>query len=146
MRGRNPFLDATDSRAPTRPYTITVKSPPGGVAGEAGGPDVVVHVDPAKLSNGDHGLVGSILGQLLDAGVEVEHACGGVLACSTCHVYVSGGKKSCGEASEEEEDMIDGAPAVRPSSRLACQCVPDGSSDIVVEIPAWNRNAVKEGH
>ena len=42
--------------------------------------------------------------------------------------------------------MIDSAPAVRSTSRLACQCVPDGSTDIVVEIPTWNRNAVKEGH
>lgn len=138
MRGRNPYLDATAERRPTRPYTITVKSP--------GQPDAVVPVDPAHLSDGDHGLVGSVLGQLLDAGVDIEHACGGVLACSTCHVYVTTGGRSCGEASEEEEDMIDGAPAVRSTSRLACQCVPDGSSDVVVEIPAWNRNAVKEGH
>ena len=142
MRGRNPFLDATEERRPTRPYTITVKHP-GAVPAVA---DEIIAVDPAALSNGDHGLVGSVLGQLLDAGVDIEHSCGGVLACSTCHVYVSSGGKSCGLASEEEEDMIDGAPAVRSTSRLACQCVPDGSSDVVVEIPAWNRNAVKEGH
>ena len=88
----------------------------------------------------------SILEIAEECGARVGHACGGNLACSTCHVYVSSGGKSCGEASEEEEDMIDGAPAVRLSSRLACQAVPDGSSDVVVEIPAWNRNAVKEGH
>lgn len=135
MRGRNPYLDAIAERRPTKPYTITVL--PEGVK---------VEVDPAKLSDGHLGLAGSILGQCLAAGVDIEHACGGVLACSTCHVYVTTGGKTCGEASEEEEDMIDGAPAVRLTSRLACQCVPDGSSDIVVEIPAWNRNAVKEGH
>lgn len=135
MRGRNPYLDAVAERRPTKPYTITVQ--PAGIT---------VVVDPEKLSDGDHGLPGSILGQLLDAGVDIDHACGGVLACSTCHVYVSSGGKSCGDASEEEEDMLDGAPALRSTSRLACQSVPDGSSDIVVEIPAWNRNAVKEGH
>jgi 2Fe-2S ferredoxin len=135
MRGRNPYLDAIAERRPTKPYTITVQ--PAGIT---------VVVDPEKLSDGDHGLPGSILGQLLDAGVDIDHACGGVLACSTCHVYVSSGGKSCGDASEEEEDMLDGAPALRSTSRLACQSVPDGSSDIVVEIPAWNRNAVKEGH
>ena len=135
MRGRNPFLDPTAERRPTKAYTVTVQ-PLG----------VTVAVDPAKLSDGDHGLPGSVLGQLLDAGVDIDHACGGVLACSTCHVYVISGAKSCGEASEEEEDMLDSAPAIRSSSRLACQCVPDGSVDIVVEIPAWNRNAVKEGH
>lgn len=135
MRGRNPFLKATDERTPTRPYTITVQ--PG---------NIVVTVDPADLHGGDHGLVGSVLGELMEAGIDIEHSCGGVLACSTCHVYIASGGKSCGEASEEEEDMIDSAPAVRSTSRLACQCVPDGSSDIVVEIPTWNRNAVKEGH
>lgn len=135
MRGRNPYLDAIAERRPTKPYTITVQ--PAGIT---------VVVDPEKLSDGDHGLPGSILGQLLDAGVDIDHACGGVLACSTCHVYVSSGGKSCGDASEEEEDMLDGAPALRSTSRLACQSVPDGSSDIVIEIPAWNRNAVKEGH
>lgn len=135
MRGRNPYLDAVAERRPTKPYMITVQ--PAGIT---------VVVDPEKLSDGDHGLPGSILGQLLDAGVDIDHACGGVLACSTCHVYVSSGGKSCGDASEEEEDMLDGAPALRSTSRLACQSVPDGSSDIVVEIPAWNRNAVKEGH
>ena len=36
------------------------------------------------------------------------------------------------------------APGLTPQSRLACQCVPDGSQDLVVEIPSWNRNAVKE--
>ncbi len=142
MRGRNPYLAAGEARRPTRPYTITVRHPPGP---DSPG-DTVIFVDPEHLSNGDHGLVGSVLGQALAAGVEIEHSCGGVLACSTCHVYVTAGGKSCGEASEEEEDMIDGAPAVRSTSRLACQCVPDGSSDIVVDVPAWNRNAVKEGH
>ncbi len=135
MRGRNPYLGALAERRPARPYTITVQ-PLG----------VTVTVDPQKLSDGDHGLPGSVLGQLLDAGVEIDHACGGVLACSTCHVYIAAGSASCGEASEEEEDMLDGAPALRSTSRLACQCVPDGTSDVVVEIPAWNRNAVKEGH
>lgn len=135
MRGRNPFLDATEERRPTRPYTITVQ--PG---------NIVVPVDPAHLHDGDHGLVGSVLDELLEAGVDIEHSCGGVLACSTCHIYVTSGGRSCGEASEEEEDMIDSAPAVRATSRLACQCVPDGSSDVVIEIPSWNRNAVKEGH
>jgi len=35
---------------------------------------------------------------------------------------------------------------VQENSRLACQFVPDGSSDVVVEIPAWNRNEVSENH
>lgn len=134
-RGRNPFLSEAEERLPTRPYTIRVLPD-----------DVVIHVDPSDLHGGDHGLKGSILGELLAHDVDLDHACGGVLACSTCHVIVRKGYDSCGEATEEEEDMLDQAPSLTPISRLACHCVPDGSSDIVVEVPAWNRNAVKEGH
>ena len=47
---------------------------------------------------------------------------------------------------EEEEDMLDNAPGLTPTSRLACQAVPDGTRDIVVEVPEWNRNLVKEEH
>ena len=51
---------------------------------------------------------------------------------------------SCNEATEDEEDMLDMAPGLQPNSRLARQCVPDGTSD--GEIPDWNRNLVSEGH
>jgi ferredoxin, 2Fe-2S len=40
--------------------------------------------------------------------------------------------------------MLDEARGVELNSRLACQCVPNGTKDIVVEIPKWNRNLVKE--
>jgi 2Fe-2S ferredoxin len=42
--------------------------------------------------------------------------------------------------------MLDTARAVTPESRLSCQCVPDGTTDVTVVIPAWNKNIVKEGH
>jgi 2Fe-2S ferredoxin len=61
-------------------------------------------------------------------------------------VIVREGEPSCNEATEDEEDMLDLAPGLTPQSRLACQCVPDGSTDLVVEIPSWNRNLVSEGH
>jgi 2Fe-2S ferredoxin len=41
-------------------------------------------------------------------------------------------------------DQLDNARGVELESRLSCQCVPDGSRDVVVEIPAWNRNLVRE--
>ena len=47
---------------------------------------------------------------------------------------------------DDELDMIDEAPGVTTESRLACQCIPNGTQDLVVEIPAWNRNLVKEDH
>lgn len=135
MSGKNPYLKSEPPPPPTRAYTIRVV-----------GFENVVHVDPDALVTNEPGQEGSILTSLLAAGIDVEHVCGGVVACSTCHIYVNEGIKSANEASDDELDMLDTAPALRMNSRLACQCVPSGAQDIVVEIPSWNRNRVKEGH
>ncbi len=104
--------------------------------------DRTVDVDPDVLPYQEHGLPGSILDVALGHGITIEHACGGVCACSTCHVFVREGTEALTEPSDEEEDQLDNAPGLRPTSRLACRAVPDGSADIVVEIPGWNRNLV----
>ncbi len=104
-----------------------------------------IEVDPAKVPYGDTGLPGSLLDILLHSGVEMDHACGGVCACATCHVYVKSGIEGCSAPDESENDMLDMAPDLKPNSRLACQCVPDGTTDVVVEIPSWNRNYAREG-
>ena len=135
MGGSNPFLQETEAPLPTRRYTITFQ--PG---------DVRVEVDPEALPYGRDGLPGSILDVALAHGVEIDHACGGVLACSTCHVYVRRGRETCNEASEDEEDQLDQAPGLELDSRLSCHCVPDGTSDVQVEISGWNRNLVREEH
>jgi ferredoxin, 2Fe-2S len=101
-------------------------------------------VNPEELPYGDHGRPGSILDIAMHHGIDVDHACGGVCACSTCHVIVRDGLASCGRPTEKEEDQLDAAYGPTPQSRLACQCVPDGSMDLVVEIPRWNRNLVRE--
>ena len=54
--------------------------------------------------------------------------------------------KSCNESTDDEQDMLDEARGLTIESRLGCQCVPNGTQDLVVEIPAWSRNMVKEGH
>lgn len=105
-----------------------------------------VEVDPAEIPYQRDGKPGSILDIALGADVEIDHACGGVNACSTCHVYVTEGLDTCNESDDQEEDMLDNAPGVQEFSRLACQVVPDGTQDIVVEVPSWNRNHVKESH
>jgi 2Fe-2S ferredoxin len=105
-----------------------------------------IAVDPEKIPYDHNGLPGSLLDVLLGASIDIDHSCGGVTACSTCHVYVEEGLDSCNEASEDEEDMLDNAPAIKTCSRLACQCVPDGSHDVVLRIPQWNRNQVRESH
>jgi len=108
--------------------------------------DKVVEVDPEKLPFGDTGLPGSILDIAMAHGVQIDHACGGVSACSTCHVIVKEGGASCNEAEDYELDMLDQAPGNTVSSRLSCQACPDGTVDLVVEIPGWNRNLAREGH
>ena len=90
----------------------------------------------------------TILHAALEQGVEIDHACGGVCACSTCHVKIKRGAQSFPEPSEDELDQLDTARDVALDSRLGCQArllrVPaDGVVEI--EIPKWNVNAVREG-
>ena len=92
-----------------------------------------------------HGL--SVLEIAHMHGVDIEGACEGSLACSTCHVIVDPAWfKKLASPTEDEEDMLDMAPGLKPNSRLGCQTVPDGTSDLVVEVPDWNRNLAKEPH
>jgi len=114
----------TDAPLPKQEYKITFLPM-----------NCTVEVDPGDLPYGDHGLGGSILDIALKHGIDIEHACGGFCACSTCHVIVREGFEACNPPSEQEEDKLDSAYDQRPESRLACQCVPDGSDDLVVEIP-----------
>ena len=78
------------------------------------------------------------------AGAPEGSACGGVCACSTCHVYVERGMEQLSEATEAEEDRVEEAPGLQRNSRLSCQCEVRGDGPIQVRVPAWNRNAVKE--
>lgn len=133
MGGVNPYIDQDEIPTATKPFQVRVV-----------GVEQPIQVAPADLPYGRDGRPGSLLDILMHNGVPVDHACGGVAACSTCHVYVHQGLRSCNETSEAEEDMLDTAPALRPDSRLACQCVPDGSQDLVVEVPSWNRNRIRE--
>ena len=118
---------------PKRKYRVTFM--PGNVG---------VEVDPDRLPYGEHGLPGSILDVARGHGVHIEQACGGFGVCGTCHVIIREGSDSCSEPSQKELDALDQAYGVRPQSRLGCLCVADGSSDVVVEIPAWNRNIASE--
>ena len=68
-----------------------------------------------------------------ECGARVGHACGGNLACSTCHVNVEEGLDSLPEISDKENDIMDKAFDVRPESRLGCQAKL-ADEDVVVEI------------
>lgn len=135
MAGVNPYITPAEAELPKEKYRI-VFLPEG----------KEVLVDPSQLPYGHNGLPGSILDIAEGAGVPLDHACGGVCACSTCHVIVQEGLESCNEATDEELDQLEEAPGLTIESRLGCQCVPNGTKNIVVEIPGWNRNLVQEGH
>lgn len=77
-------------------------------------------------------------------GIDIEGACEGSLACSTCHVIVAQDDfDRLPEASEEEEDMLDLAWGLKPTSRLGCQIIITEELDgLVVELPKEVRNAL----
>ena len=135
MAGVNPYTQQVEAKPATKKFTITFQPM-----------NETVEVDPSELPYSREGQVGSILEIACGHGIDLDHACGGVCACSTCQVIVRKGRDSLQEANEDEEDMLDTAAGVELDSRLACQAVPDGSEDLVVEIPDWNRNYAKESH
>lgn len=76
-------------------------------------------------------------------GVDIEGACEGSLACSTCHVVVDAGWfAKLAKPTEDEEDMLDLAFDLQETSRLGCQIVMTAELDgLVVKLPAGTRNA-----
>ena len=74
--------------------------------------------------------------------VDIEGACDGSLACSTCHVIVDGDwYHRLGEPSEDEEDMLDLAFGLTHTSRLGCQIIMTEELDgLTVRLPAETRN------
>lgn len=87
----------------------------------------------------------SVLDAALNAGIDIEHACEKQAACTTCHVVVREGFGSLVPAEEKEEDMLDKAWGLEPTSRLSCQAAVK-DRDLVIEIPKYSINMVKEGH
>ena len=87
----------------------------------------------------------TICDTLLANGIEIEHACEKSCACTTCHVVVREGFNSLEASTEEEDDLLDKAWGLEPQSRLSCQARVN-TSDLVIEIPKYTINMVKEGH
>ena len=91
----------------------------------------------------------SLLDLALAHGIDLDHACGGVCACSTCHVKVRAGGDALAAASEDELDQLDEARDIDLDSRLGCQAKivrPPAGGVIEVVIPKWNTNVFREGH
>jgi 2Fe-2S ferredoxin len=87
----------------------------------------------------------SICDVLLTNDIEIEHACEKSCACTTCHVIVREGFNSMEPSDELEDDMLDKAWGLEPNSRLSCQAIVT-DQNLVIEIPKYTINMVKEGH
>jgi 2Fe-2S ferredoxin len=95
-------------------------------------------LQPKTIENVPAGY--SVLEVTEDHDIHLNHNCGGVCACSTCHVYIEKGEEFLEEISDKEEDFIDRAINPRLESRLGCQCVIlDEDAVIEVQIPDQSR-------
>src|SRR5690242_9821419 len=99
MGGKNPYIAAPQTERPRQKFSITFLP-----AGKT------VEVDPQDLPASGTGLPGSVLDIALAHDMDIDHACGGVCACSTCHIIVQEGLSSCSESTDEEQDQLDKAP------------------------------------
>ncbi len=98
-----------------------------------------------SLSYMGHGLPMSFLDVAENYGIFLDHACGGVCACTTCHLHVKEGATGISEAEDLELDRMETAAGIELNSRLGCQAVIERPGTYVVAIPKWNRNYVQEG-
>jgi ferredoxin, 2Fe-2S len=91
-------------------------------------------LEPVTLTNIEPGQ--SILEVALINDIDLHHNCGGVCACSTCHLYIDKGEDHLEELSDKEEDFIDRAVNPRLNSRLGCQCLLlEGDGEVEVTLP-----------
>jgi 2Fe-2S ferredoxin len=88
----------------------------------------------------------SILKAAQELGAPEGYACGGVCACSTCHVYVTKGGELLSEQEDEEADILDKAFDVRMSSRLGCQSIIGKDGEVEVEITRESLEAFENEH
>jgi len=75
----------------------------------------------------------SVLETALAHGIDLEHACGGFCACTTCHVIIKDGEDQLSELQFDEEDKLDTCEGVTLHSRLGCQTRIHG--DVVIHVP-----------
>ncbi len=78
----------------------------------------------------------TVLETALKNDIKIHHNCGGVCACSTCHIYLEQGAEWVDEITDKEEDFVDRARNPRLSSRLSCQCLLlEGQGELRVHVP-----------
>jgi ferredoxin, 2Fe-2S len=97
-----------------------------------GEPISTVEYEPGVTPYHEHGLEGSLLDIAINNGIDLQHACGGNCACTTCHVIVKAGEENLTPMEEDEDDRLYMADGLTLHSRLGCQAVVKG--DVTVEI------------
>jgi 2Fe-2S ferredoxin len=112
---------------------VTIYDPRGNLVAEGEVPSGVSLLGASARLKGKHGS-----------------ACGGVCACSTCHVWVKKGFESLSDMGDCEEDQLDKAYDVKPYSRLGCQAELD-DQEVVYQITeesekTWYDEHPKERH
>jgi len=113
MGGSNPYIEQTKYTPATKKFKVTFVRE-----------GKTIEVDPEKVPYAREGLPGSILDIATGFHMGLDHACGGVCACSTCHVIVREGLESCNEATDDELDQLDEAVGVEAKSRLDASVFP----------------------
>jgi ferredoxin, 2Fe-2S len=87
--------------------------------------------DTEQVINVDDGT--SVLHACMENAVQLQHNCGGVCACSTCHVIIEKGMENLPDMSDDEEEQLDEAVGLTLKSRLGCQSKMSG--DVTILIP-----------
>ena len=87
----------------------------------------------------------SLCEALLDADIEIEHACEMSCACTTCHVIVRKGFDELNDSSDDEDDLLDMAWGLTPQSRLSCQVkLEEDTEELTIELPRYTINHARE--
>jgi len=98
-------------------------------------------VVPVTLNNVKPGY--SLLEIALNNSIELHHNCGGICACSTCHIYVEKGAQFVADMGRREEDLVARAANRRLASRLACQCLlQEGIGEIELTLPDQSKSEI----
>jgi ferredoxin, 2Fe-2S len=105
---------------------------------------ILPHAELCPLGDAIQAPAGtSVCEALLENGIAIEHAC--EMSCTTGHVVVKEGFKSLGEMDETEEDLLDRAWGLTPTSRLSCQAILS-NQDVTIELPKYTINHARENH
>lgn len=107
------------------------------------------YIDRAGVAHNIRGKVGDNMLYLAHRyDIPLEGACEASLACSTCHVVVDDASfDKLAEPEEQEDDMLDMAPLLEPTSRLGCQIILRKELEgITVKLPRFTKNFYVDGH